>query len=232
MRLPSLLVGLGLLTLAWIGPFAPRVLAAELPALAADDRWAKEMRAFEAADRASPPPDRPIVFTGSSSIRMWADLATDYPNLRVLNRGFGGSTLKDLLRHFERTILQYNPRQVVIYSGTNDINAGRPVDAVVGDLKTLVDRIHAELPQTRILFVALALNPARWDKRDLMIEANGGIAACLAKDPRDSMINVNAVMLESDGQPKADIFIADRLHMNRKGYELWAPLIRPYLLPL
>jgi lysophospholipase L1-like esterase len=193
-----------------------------LPALAADDRWAKEMLAFAAEDAAHPPPERPIVFTGSSSIRLWKDLGTDYPGLRVMNRGFGGSRVKDLVRHFDRVILQYRPRQVVIYSGTNDINGG---------VRQVVDRINRELPDTRVLFLSLALNPARWAKRDLMLEANAKVRAYLEQDQRNQFLDVNTVMLGADGLPKPDIFVADKLHMNRKGYELWAPLVRPWLAP-
>lgn len=202
-----------------------------LPPLAPDDRWAKEMQAFAAEDAAQPPPERPIVFTGSSSIRLWKDLATDYPGMRVMNRGFGGSRVSDLGRHFERVILQYRPRQVVIYSGTNDVNGGVPVDEVVADIRAVVDRIHRELPDARVLFLSLALNPARWAKRDLMLETNAKVRAYLEQDPRNHFLDVNPVMLGPDGLPKPDIFVADRLHMNRKGYELWVPLVRPWLAP-
>jgi len=222
------------------GPAAVRTVAAEstpgangvmLPPLAPDDRWAKEMLAFAAEDAAHPPPASPIVFTGSSSIRLWKDLATDYPGLRVMNRGFGGSRVKDLVRHFERVILQYRPRQVVIYSGTNDVNGGVPVDEVVADVRAVVDRIHRVLPETRVLFLSLALNPARWAKRDLMLETNAKVRAYLEQDPRNRFLDVNPAMLGPDGLPKPDIFVADWLHMNRKGYELWAPLVRPWLVP-
>lgn len=222
------------------GPAAVRTVAAEstpgangvmLPPLAPDDRWAKEMLAFAAEDAAHPPPASLIVFTGSSSIRLWKDLATDYPGLRVMNRGFGGSRVKDLVRHFERVILQYRPRQVVIYSGTNDVNGGVPVDEVVADVRAVVDRIHRELPETRVLFLSLALNPARWAKRDLMLETNAKVRAYLEQDPRNRFLDVNPAMLGPDGLPKPDIFVADWLHMNRKGYELWAPLVRPWLVP-
>lgn len=232
MRSPCRWISPVLLALVLLAPLAWRLPAVELPPVAANDRWAKEMAEFEAVDRATPPPARPIVFTGSSSIRLWKDLGTDYAGLQVLNRGFGGSTLKDLIRHFERTILKYSPRQVVIYSGTNDINSGTPVDQVVADLRTVVERIHRDLPETRILFIGCALNPARWAKRELMLEANRKISAYLAGDPRNTFVDPNTVMLGEDGMPKANIFVADRLHMNRKGYELWAPLLRPLLVPL
>ncbi len=218
-------------TSAAAAPAAVPAPAIVLPALAADDRWAKEMLAFAAEDAAHPPPERPIVFTGSSSIRLWKDLATDYPGLRVMNRGFGGSRVKDLVRHFDRVILQYRPRQVVIYSGTNDLNGGVPVDEVVADVRRVVDRINRELPETRVLFLSIALNPARWAKRDLMLEANAKVRAYLEQDQRNQFLDVNVVMLGADGLPKPDIFVADKLHMNRKGYELWAPLVRPWLSP-
>jgi lysophospholipase L1-like esterase len=189
------------------------------------------MLAFAAEDAAHPPPERPIVFTGSSSIRLWKDLGTDYPGRRVMNRGFGGSRVKDLVRHFDRVILQYRPRQVVIYSGTNDINGGVPVDEVVADVRQVVDRINRELPEARVLFLSLALNPARWAKRDLMLETNAKVRAYLEQDQRNQFLDVNTVMLGADGLPKPDIFVADKLHMNRKGYELWAPLVRPWLAP-
>lgn len=235
------LMGWLVLVPGWVGAAAPSSEPAAaaaptvgahgvaLPALAPDDRWAKEMQAFAAEDAAQPPPPSPIVFTGSSSIRLWKDLATDYPGLRVMNRGFGGSRVKDLVRHFERVILQYRPRQVVIYSGTNDINGGVPVDEVVADVRRVVDRIHRELPETRVLFLSIALNPARWAKRDLMLDANAKIQAYLAQDPRNQFLDVNTVMLGADGLPKPGIFVADQLHMNRKGYELWVPLVRPWL---
>ena len=94
-----------------------------------------------------------------------------------------------------------------------------------------MDRINRELPDTRVLFLSLALNPARWAKRDLMLEANAKVRAYLEQDQRNQFLDVNTVMLGADGLPKPDIFVADKLHMNRKGYELWAPLVRPWLAP-
>lgn len=195
----------------------------------AKSKWAKDMAAFAEADRVTPPPASPIVFTGSSSIRLWADLAKDFPHHRVLNRGFGGSQFSDIRTHFEELILQYHPRQVVIYSGGNDINAKKPVEEVFADMKAIVDRIHRDLPQTRVVVVAVALNPRRWDQRENVIALNQKMAAYLSRDSRDTFADVVPAMLQADGTPKPDIFVADRLHMNRKGYELWIPVIRPLL---
>ncbi len=195
----------------------------------AESKWAKDMLAFAEADRDTPPPDSPIVFTGSSSIRLWADLAKDFPRRRVLNRGFGGAHFSDIRTHFEELILQYRPRQVVIYSGGNDINSKKPVEQVFGDMKDVVDRIHRELPQTRVVVIAVALNPKRWDQRASVIALNRRMADYLSRDPRDAFADVVPPMLQADGTPKPDIFVADRLHMNRKGYEAWIPVIKPLL---
>ena len=218
-----------LLCLAWLaGCHTPRVLA--LPPLSATNKWASQIGAFDSQDATNPPPSRPIVFTGSSSFRMWKELPQDFPGLRVLNRGFGGSQLSDVAEHFERVILRYQPRQVVIYCGANDIAAKKSVETVVSDLKAVVERIHRELPKTKVLFVSIALNPSRWDQRDKVLAANAAIAEYMGRDPRRRYVDVTAAMLGPDGLPKPDIFLKDRLHMNRKGYELWKPIIGAELI--
>lgn len=204
--------------------------AVVLPPLVATNRWVAEMVAFDALDATNPPPKRPIVFTGSSSFRMWKELPEDYPGMRVLNRGFGGSHLSDVAEHFERVILRYGPRQVVLYCGGNDLAAKKPVETVVSDLKAVVERIHRELPETQVAFVSIALNPARWEQRDKVVAANAAIAAYMSADPRRRYVDVTTAMLGPDGMPKEGIFQKDRLHMNRQGYELWKPIIGSVLV--
>ncbi len=201
-----------------------------LPPLAATNRWAGEMVAFEALDATSPPPKRPIVFVGSSYLRLWVGLTNDFPGLRVMNRGFGGSQTSDLREHFERVILRYRPRQIVLYCGSNDLAAGRTVDQVIADVHALVEQIHRELPETRIVYLSIALNPARWVQREKVRAVNAAIAEFMGQDRRRRFVDVTAVMLGADGLPKPEIFGADRLHMNRQGYELWKPIIGPALV--
>lgn len=220
----------GLFALLLLGTGCNSTRPTVLPPLSPANRWAKEISAFDAQDAIHPPPRRPIVFTGSSSIRLWKELPRDYPGLRVMNRGFGGSQLSDVREHFERLILRYRPRQVVIYCGANDLAAKKSVETVVADLKAAVNRIHGELPRTKVAFISIALNPARWEQRDAVRAANAAIAEFMAQDPRRQFIDVTSSMLGPDGQPKPDIFVADRLHMNRKGYEIWVPLVRSALV--
>ena len=196
----------------------------------AKSHWAKEIAAFSKADAETPPPASPIVFTGSSSIRRWTDLGQDFPKDRVLNRGFGGSQFSDIRLFFDELILRYRPRQVVMYSGGNDINAKKPVEEVFADLKAIVERIHRELPKTRVAVIAVALNPRRWEQREQVTALNGMMKEYLSHDSRDVFVDVVPAMLQADGMPKPDIFVSDGLHMNRKGYDLWIPLVRRVLV--
>ncbi len=191
-------------------------------------RWEKDIAAYEQADRTNPPPANGIVFVGSSSIRMWKTLATDFPGLPVINRGFGGSQLADAVNFADRIILPYQPRQVVIYSGGNDINAGKHPEVVYGDFVVLAERIRAALPRTQITYIAIAPNPKRWAQMEQVREANRLIEA-YCKCQRMGFIDTHPLMLGSDGNPLPYIYLADQLHMNGHGYAIWAKAVRPYL---
>jgi len=191
-------------------------------------RWEKDIAAFEQADRTNPPPPNGIVFVGSSSIRMWKSLATDFPGLPVINRGFGGSQLADAVNFADRIILPYNPRQVVIYSGGNDINAGKHPEVVYGDFVLLVERIRAARPDARITYIAIAPNPKRWAQMEQVREANRLIAD-YCKRHRMEFMDTFPLMLGADGKPLPYIYLADQLHMNEHGYAIWAKALRPYL---
>ena len=193
------------------------------------DAWEKEIAAFEAADKANPPPRHGILFIGSSSIRLWKTLGGDFPGRAVINRGFGGSQLIDSVYFAERIVFPYEPKQIVIYAGGNDINAGKSPEQVFADFKSLVGKVRARLPDTRIAYVSIAPNPARWAQVERVRAANRLIEGFAKEEVRLKFINVFSHMLGEDGQPRPEIFVADRLHMNEKGYRLWTALIGPHL---
>ncbi len=190
-----------------------------------------EILAFEAADRSAAPPKGAILFVGSSSIRRWTTLAKDFPEHVVINRGFGGSEVADSVRLANRIVIPYAPRLIVFYAGGNDINAGKTPTQVAADFQAFVVAIHTQLPATRIAYVSIAPNPARWAQVDKVREANRLIAAAVAKNQKLVFINVFPQMLGADGLPLPGIFIDDRLHMNEAGYALWVRIIKPYLGP-
>ncbi len=192
-------------------------------------RWEPAIKAFETADIATRPPGGGIVFIGSSSIRLWTSLATDFPGMPVLNRGFGGSLLPEVTAYVDRIVTPYRPRQVIVYCGGNDINAGRSASDVLADFQALVRAIHGGNPAARIAYISIAPNPARWSQITTIKAANQAIREWTATDPRLGYIDVHAAMLGPDGQPKPDIFLADRLHMNPKGYAIWRAIVGPHL---
>jgi lysophospholipase L1-like esterase len=201
------------------------------PRAAADSsKWEKDIQAFEAADANRPPGTNGTVFIGSSSIRLWKTLAHDFPEDIVINRGFGGSQMIDSVQFFERIVLPCQPARIVIYAGGNDINAGKSPEQVFADYKQFVEKVRASLPQTRVAYISIAPNPARWHQVDQVRMANRLIQQHTRSDERLVFIDAFSAMLGDDGKPRPEIFVEDRLHMNEQGYQLWAKLVRQFLM--
>lgn len=205
-----------------IGAAIPALVAAQAPG------WQKEMAAFEAQDRGSRPARGGIVFVGSSSIRLW-DLQKAFPGLPVINRGFGGSQVADSVTHVDLLVVRHAPRTVVVYAGDNDIAAGKSPAVVAADFRAFVEKVHAALPKTRIAFIAIKPSLQRWALVGKVREANGLVRAFCEGDDRLGYIDVDGPMLGWDEKPRADLFVADGLHMTPKGYEVWTALVRPFL---
>jgi lysophospholipase L1-like esterase len=189
----------------------------------------KEILAFEASDKTNPPPKNAILFTGSSSIRLWKTLAQDLPEYRVLNRGFGGSQISDCLHFFNRLVPPYEPEVIVFYCGGNDLNAKKSPETVLNHFKQFVARTRVKLPKTQIAYISIAGNPARWAQVDKVREANRLIREWSATQPNLSFIDVFSPMMGPDGTPQPDIFVADKLHMNEKGYAIWKQVVGAHL---
>jgi lysophospholipase L1-like esterase len=203
------------------------LLAALRPVFVQQDKWAKEMAAFEEQDRKNPALGG-IVFVGSSSIRLW-DLEKSFPEMSALNRGFGGSEIPDSVNHVDLLVIRHKPRTVIFYAGDNDIANGRTPQQVFGDYKSFVDRVHAALPQARIAFIGIKPSIQRWALIDKIRAANALVREFAASDDRLGYIDVDGPMLGWDEKPRKDLFVQDGLHMTPKGYELWTVLVRPFL---
>jgi lysophospholipase L1-like esterase len=192
-------------------------------------QWATDMAGFAAGDARDPPPAHPIVFTGSSSVRMWRTLAEDFPGRAVLNRGFGGSQLRDATWYADEVAIHYRPRQIVLYSGDNDIDAGRTPEQVRDDFRAFVARIRRDLPGVPIAWLAIKPSLARIDQLPAQQRANALVKAEAARMRDVAFIDVATPMLDADGRPRAELFLEDGLHMNREGYALWRGIVAPYL---
>ena len=196
----------------------------------ADDfsRWEKAISAFEQMDEREPPPKGGVVFVGSSSIRLW-DLDESFPEVRAINRGFGGSHLADSVHFAERIILKHRPRTVVVYAGDNDLHAGKTPGRVADDFESLVSKVRSELPKTTIVFVAIKPSLKRWGIVDRVRAANERIRALCERDERLVFVDVFTPMLGPDGMPRRELFVDDGLHLSEAGYALWTELVRPHL---
>jgi lysophospholipase L1-like esterase len=205
--------------------------AAGRPAVAAHDfdKWENEVAAYEAADRANPPPKGAVLFIGSSTIRLWKTLAEDFSEYKVINRGIGGSEIVDSTHFAERIIFPYEPRQIFLRAGGNDIHGGRLPEEVAADFAAFVQKVHARLPKTEIVYIFVSPAPARWGENDKYRDLNRRIREMALRMPRVCCIDCYDISLGPDGQARHELFVADKLHFNADGYKLLAERIRPYL---
>ncbi len=192
-------------------------------------RWEKEIAAFEAADRQSPPPTGGVVFTGSSTIRRWKTLASDFPDHIVINRGFGGSQIADATHFAERIIIPYAPRMVVLRSGGNDLHSGKSPQQVFADYQRFVETIRTKLPDAQIVFIALAPAPARWDDADANEQLNTLVEDYTKRTPGLKYVETYDTTVDANGNPREELFVKDRIHFNAEGYKLLADRVRPAL---
>ena len=196
------------------------------------DAWDASIRSFEAQDHRQPPAPGMIVFVGSSSFTFWSTLERDMAPLRVLNRGFGGARMPDIVHYVDRIVLPYHPRAVVLFVGTNDIAWPKPASAqqVYEGYLAFVQCVHSTLPETPIYFVAITPTPARWRYWPIAQEANRLICERIRSDSRLHFIDLTNELLGPDGKPKRSLYRFDRLHPSREGYVKWTAVIKPVLL--
>lgn len=192
-------------------------------------RWEKDIAAFEKADKTNPPPKGATLFVGSSTIVRWKTLAEDYPDHKIINRGFGGNEICDSTHFADRMIFPYEPKAIFLRAGGNDINSGKTPEQVFADFKEFVAKVHEKLPDTRIVFIGLSPSVARWKNAEKEKALNTMIEEFTRQNPRLAYIDTYAMTLGADGQPRPELFVADKLHFNADGYKLLVDRVRPFL---
>jgi hypothetical protein len=190
-------------------------------------RWEKEIAAFELRDTTIPPPTNGVEFIGSSTIARWKTLAQDFPDQPVFNRGFGGSEIVDSTHFAARVIFPYAPRIIVFRAGGNDLWAGKSPEQVFADFKEFAAVIHAKLPQTEIIFLSLSPSLARWKQHEQEKKVNQLIQDFIRQTPELKYIETYDLPLGADGQPRPELFVADKLHFNATGYKLLVERMQP-----
>jgi lysophospholipase L1-like esterase len=199
------------------------------PAQEPQNRFEKAIVAFEAADQISPPPQDAILFVGDSQFTRWKTIHEDLKGYTVINRGFGGSRMSDLLHYVDRIVIPYRPRLIVVNEGGNDIHAGRTPEALLADFKAFVAKVQRALPHTRIALSGLQPSPARWEQADIRRRFNVMLRAYVATQENVVYVDLFDAYLGADGKPREDLFVADRLHHSAAGYAVRVRVMREIL---
>lgn len=191
-----------------------------------------EIRQFEHEDSIQKPPAHAILFVGSSSFRKWTDMRQAFPGYRIINRGFGGATLPDVIRYADQIIFPYHPEQIVIYCGDNDAASGDHItaDSIRNRFEQLYDLIRGRLPKVKITFVSIKPSPSRMHLMPVMDYANWLIRNFLKTQAHASFVDVYHQMLDDHGLPRNALFTGDMLHMKSNGYAIWQKAIQPELV--
>lgn len=193
-------------------------------------RFLSQIEKIEARDRENPPPANGILFIGSSTIVLWK-LDEAYPNLPTINHGFGGSYLSDSVYFFDRLVTPVRPRQIVLYAGGNDIASGKTPAEVCRDFERFAALVRKHLPETRLLYIATAPNPARWSFVDKTRAANRLIEASIASmnSPLYEFLEIEHKLLSAAGETQPELYRDDRLHLSDAGYKVLNAAVLPRL---
>lgn len=213
-------------------PLIALIITISLSAIVSAQPFIKEINYFKKLDSLNAPPQNPVLFVGSSSFTNWKDVSSYFPSYNILNRAFGGSSLEHLVLYANDIIFKYQPRQIVIYCGENNLSAGPDVTgaSIANKYIELHQLIRSRLPKTPIVYISMKPSPSREKYLPVMKEGNRLIRKYLRKQRKSAYVDVFSAMFTKDGAIMPDIFLSDKLHMNRKGYEIWQPIIQPYLL--
>lgn len=192
-------------------------------------RFQGEVDALNAKEFNIDPGKEVVVFTGSSSIRMWKDVQDFYPDINAINTGFGGSHFSDLFQYLDELIFRFDPDKVFIYEGDNDVAGEKKPIQILLHAAMVYGAVKTKLPDAEIYFISPKPSISRWHLKETYEETNSLLKDFCNANENLSYIDVWNPMLNNSGEPMSDIFIEDDLHMNAKGYQIWGKVIGEYL---
>ena len=206
------------------------VMADKMAVLSPASRWQSSLSTFAKADQEHQPASDGVLFVGSSTIRLWSHLSQDFRQLPVLiNRGFGGSTMADCNALARELVIQYKPRQILVYAGDNDLAEGRLPADVLKSFASFVQKVRTALPDSRIAYISIKPSPARMSLLTRVRETNALISDYVQTLPNVGYIDTFSPMLNQEGLPRLELFEGDGLHLNEAGYQLWKSVIVSHL---
>lgn len=170
-----------------------------------------------------------IIFTGSSSIRLWENLQSSFPEKNIINTGFGGSKMSDLLYFLDDVVLKYRPVEVFVYEGDNDLASGEKPATIKIEADSLIMRVHRVLPQTEIILLSVKPSPMRWALRDDYIELNRMYRSLPRIYGYVTFLDLWSPLIGPSGRPRKELYLPDSLHLNSSGYSIWAEIVKKVL---
>ncbi len=209
--------------------FALLILVGTLNAQTPENRFEKNVQAYETADKTAPPPKNAILLVGDSQFFRWKTLGEDLPDYTIINRGIDSFQFSDILHFFDRLVLPYKPRMIVLHVGGNDVHNGKPAERVLGDFKTFVAKVRTVQPNVPIAFSSTTPGPGRWDEADKRKQTNKLLKDYIATQKNLHFIDLWDAMLTKEGQPREELWVADRVHPNHDGYLVRVKIMRPLL---
>ena len=189
-----------------------------------------EIRNYEKQDSISLPKKGQILFIGSSSFRIWKTFSTDLAGISAINRGFGGSTMTDALYYFDRMVVKYAPSTVVVYEGDNDLAKGKSPEELAKEYEDFLNRLKKALPKTKLVYLAVRPSLSRIAIVDKQKQFNGWLEKYCKSQKGRFFLDMHSPFYLPDGTLMPDIFVADRLHLNEKGYQIFSAKIREFIL--
>ena len=186
-----------------------------------------------AAAQKAPPAPGSIICIGSSHMQLWKGVKEDLAPLTVHNYGIGGSRMTQAADLFiDNLVIPFKPRAVILYEGSNDINAGTKPEDVLANFQKIHRKLHAALPQTRLYVLGLVPSPGkRFEKIGDLKKTNELLAKECATQPWMNFIDVTSSLLGADGKPKEELFKPGDIHMVPAGYAVWKSVIAPVIVP-
>jgi lysophospholipase L1-like esterase len=191
--------------------------------------FATEFRAFAAEEARSPLPSHPVLFYGSSSIRLWDTLRQDFPELPVVNRGFGGSTLAECAAELERLVVPAKPRAIVFYAGENDLDQGATPEDVLQRFHRFAAGVRSRLGPVPLVVLTIKPSPSRMGNIERILRTNQLLRDAVPATPPSRVVDVFPHMVDAGGRSNHTYFADDWLHLSAAGYRLWSSLVREAL---
>lgn len=190
-----------------------------------------DVQTIKKYDQMYKPPVHPVLFVGSSSIRKWDDCTQIFAKYNALNRGIGGAVINDITYYLNDVVFPYQPKQLVIYVGENDLpNDAVTPDTVLNRTINLYRAIRAKLPTVPIVYISIKPSPSRDKFKEKAVASNALIKKFLAGEANTTFVNVYSLMLTKEGKLRPELFVEDMLHMNAKGYAIWRKAVEPHLI--